>query len=90
MENYMDDDKIIIHPSCSFEEVEIPVVLPDEPESYIEQVLAECCTHVLVILKENNFDIESEAFMKDFNALVDFLRAVMYRETGLDHPLIKK
>ena len=54
MESYMDDEKIIIHP-CSVEEFEeefeIPLVLPDEPEPYIEQVLAECCTHVLIILK---------------------------------------
>ena len=93
MESYMDDEKIIIHP-CSVEEFEeefeIPLVLPDEPEPYIEQVLAECCTHVLIILKENNFDIEGDLFMRDFNGLVEFLRAIMYRETGLDHPFTRE
>ena len=41
-------------------------------------------------IKSLNFDIEGDLFMRDFNGLVEFLRAIMYRETGLDHPLTRE
>ena len=56
---------------------------------YADDIVEGLVDMIIEDLEQQGVDIDDEFFMKDFSMTVDAMRATIYRQFDLDHPLHK-
>ena len=58
-----------------------------DPRPMLEECMKEFFPIVIASIGEYGVDIEDEQFQRDFTLVVDIMRALLWRQVGLEHPL---
>ena len=70
---------IIQHPSTPEE--------MGKPQSMAEQCMADFFPQVIATIADWGFDVEEQEFHDDFRLIVEFTRALLFKQVGLHHDL---
>ena len=57
------------------------------PQHLIEQCMADFFPHVIASMADFGFDVETKEFHDDFRLIVEFTRATLMKQVGLEHDL---
>ena len=57
------------------------------PQDLIEKCMGEFFPHMINIIAEYGFDVESKEFHDDFRLVVEFTRAMLLKQVGIHHDL---
>ena len=60
---------------------------PQKQERAVDLILEDIMIPVIQCLMEYGINCETETFISDFNLVVDVLRAALYRQIDIEHPL---
>ena len=56
-------------------------------QNHADAIIEDLVDNIASELENEGIDIDNSQFLKDFSLTVDSLRATVYRNFGLDHPL---
>lgn len=80
---------VVVHPSAEQFYEGIAIHASDDPVQYVDMVMKDVFVPFIQDLNEFGWDCTDEQFQKDFTQVLDIVKAMLYRQHGLHHPLQK-
>lgn len=77
----------IVRENLSGEDPRLSKVKLASKLNYADNLVEDIVDMTVEELEAQGIDVEEEKFMKDFSLAVDAIRAAVYRQLDLDHPL---
>jgi len=77
----------IVRESPQLEEEALEFIKEHKKKSYVDELLLNLSENIVLTLDHNGIPIESKEFERDFNYTMDVLRAAIYRQMHMSHPL---